>query len=87
MALFRKDSIIDNGDNTSTLVTENYGDYKTLCKEERFHEQPIIMNFIGSGFLVKKNVIATAGHCIDDKNKGEIRFVFGFKMVENVWLG
>jgi hypothetical protein len=78
VALFRSAQVIDNGNGTSTLQTQNFGTEFNLCAGERFREQPI--GCFCSGFLVAPDIIATAGHCVDDGNVTDVRFVFGFRM-------
>jgi hypothetical protein len=78
VALFNSTDVIDNGNDTSTLQTQNFGTSHNLCASERFRNQPI--GAFCSGFLVAPNVIATAGHCINAGNVTNIRFVFGFRM-------
>ena len=41
VAIFQAASVNDNGDGTSTLNTENFGDSNDLCQTERFRDQPI----------------------------------------------
>lgn len=77
-ALFFASDIRDNGDGTSSLNTENFGARNNLCSSEKFREQPV--GAFCSGFLVAPDVIATAGHCIDEGNTTSVRFVFGFRM-------
>lgn len=50
-----------------------------LCSSERFAHQPILAEC--SGFLVAKDVIMTAGHCVTNMNdcKG-FSWVFGYEM-------
>lgn len=78
VALFRADEVQDNGDGTSTLKTENFGERRNLCTEEPFRDQPV--GAFCSGFLISKRVVATAGHCVHEHNVNQIRFVFGFRM-------
>jgi hypothetical protein len=78
VALFRDTDVIDNGNGTSTLQTQNFGTARNLCASERFRDQPI--GAFCSGFLVAPDVIATAGHCADTSDVTTIRFVFGFRM-------
>jgi V8-like Glu-specific endopeptidase len=79
VALFQAANIKDNGDGTSTLVTENFGISRNLCLEERFREQPV--GAFCTGFLVAPDIIATAGHCVHAANVQDVCFVFGFEMV------
>jgi Trypsin-like peptidase domain len=78
IALFDTVDVTDNGNGTSTLQTQNFGTARNLCAGERFREQPI--GAFCSGFLVAADIIATAGHCVDDGNVTNVRFVFGFRM-------
>ena len=78
VALFRAADITDNGNGTSTLTTQNFGNTYNLCQNEPFRDQPIGANC--SGFLVGPDVIATAGHCVNRNNVTNTRFVFGFRM-------
>jgi len=78
VALFRASDITDNGDGTSTLLAENFGERRNLCPAEPFRDQPV--GAFCSGFLVARQIIATAGHCVREDNVAQIRFVFGFRM-------
>lgn len=50
-----------------------------LCSNERFAQQPILAEC--SGFLVAKDVIMTAGHCVTDMNDCKsFSWVFGYEM-------
>ena len=79
-AICRKGSLIDTKNGFSTLKVKNYGKSFNLCDCELFHHQPISAGRMYSGFLVKEDIIATAGHCADEKNVTDLRFVFGYKM-------
>jgi len=78
VALFDQSAVTDNGDGTSTLLTQNFGATQNLCSTERFRDQPV--GAFCSGFLVAPDVIATAGHCVNASNVTDVRFVFGFRM-------
>lgn len=80
VALFSAGSVVDNGNGTSTLSTQNFGAAQNLCAGERFRTQPI--GAFCSGFLVARDVIATAGHCVNAGNVTTVRFVFGFRMAD-----
>jgi len=80
-ALFTEGSVIDNGDGSSTLKTKKFGNSYNLCSTEKFRNQPI--GAFCSGFLVAPNIIATAGHCVTNENISKVRFVFGFRMVDD----
>lgn len=78
VALFNDADVIDNGNGTSTLQTQNFGAAQNLCAGERFRDQPT--GAFCSGFLVAPDIIATAGHCVNAGNVANVRFVFGFRM-------
>jgi hypothetical protein len=79
VALFRNTSIVDNGNGTSGLVTQLHGTANNLCANEPFRNQPV--GAFCSGFLVAPDVVATAGHCVDANDVTNVRFVFGFRMI------
>ena len=83
VAILDNSMISDNGDGTSTIKVRNYGEAENLCEKEPFREQPI--GCWCSGFLVGQDLIATAGHCIDENETGvpieNIRILFGFRMI------
>ena len=80
VALFHYSRVYDLWDGTSALWTVNYGEDCNLCSSERFREQP--SGAFCSGVLVAPDVIATAGHCIKGENIADIRFVFGYRMLD-----
>jgi hypothetical protein len=80
VALFEKAKLQDNGDGTSSLVTKTFQQEYGLCNSEPFRKQPV--GAFCSGFLVAPDVVATAGHCVENATLGDIRFVFGFRMVD-----
>lgn len=71
--------LIDENGNFKVL-SKGFGDGYQLCKDERFYEQknPAIC----SSFLVGDDMVATAGHCVDDRTCKDLSFVFGFQMKE-----
>ena len=80
VSLFSASDVVDNGDETSTLQTQNFRTSQNLCPNERFGEQPI--GCFCSGFLVAPDIVATAGHCVNANNVTSVRFVFGFRMLD-----
>lgn len=81
VALFRCHKIKDNGNGTSSLVTTVFGHDFNLCPQERFFNQPL--GAFGTGFLAAPDIIVTAGHCVRPNTVIDIRFVFGFEMVDS----
>ena len=82
-SLWYSRQIIDFGDGTSWLTTKTFGKARNLHYNERFWSQPIGAHC--TVFLVKPNVVVTAGHCVDScsniNNQNFLkRIVFGFKM-------
>lgn len=80
VALFWAEQLTENEDGTFSLRTVKYGDKYRLCSMERFHSQPT--GAFCSGVLVAADIVATAGHCINEANVGRARFVFGFRMMD-----
>lgn len=79
VGLIEKEAILDNGNGTSTIRTRVFGVAKNLCQDEKFYNQPQAP--FCTGFLVDKDIITTAAHCIQSNDELEtMRFVFGFKM-------
>jgi V8-like Glu-specific endopeptidase len=80
-AITSKKNLIEEKKGFSTLKHKNYGKSFNLCDSETFHDQPIAAGRLCTGFLVKEDVIATAGHCADEKSVKHMRIVFGYKML------
>ena len=79
-AMVQSSDLVSDGRDGWKLKTTLYKDDYQLCASEAFSAQPL--GCFCSGFLVRPDVIATAGHCV--KNQSELarmRFVFGFQMV------
>lgn len=67
------------GGNRIAIDGKTYGEVNELCSSERFVEQT--ETAYCSAFLVADNVIATAGHCVQDKTFcKDARFVFGYML-------
>lgn len=81
VALIRPSAITDNGDGTSTLNGPTLGAARNLCATEPFRDQPAIA--FCSGFLVAPDIVATAGHCLNTSDFGNVRFVFGYQMTNS----
>lgn len=77
-SLIDMSDITDNGDGTSTISTVTFGVANNLCSGERFRDQPT--SPFCTGFLVGEQLLATAGHCVNNNNLARTRFVFGFRM-------
>jgi hypothetical protein len=82
-AICMKDSLIDANNEFSTLKVKNYGETFNLCDIEPFSHQPLAAGIMFTGFLVKDDVIATAGHEVNERNVTNLRILFGYKMVDS----
>jgi hypothetical protein len=80
VSLWHQSNIVDAGNNTSRLVTTPFWMAHNLCATEPFYLQSKEPGGRGTGFLVARDVVATAGHCVTQENLATTRFVFGFKM-------
>lgn len=81
-AICQEKDLIPNREGCRTLRSKNYGRAFNLCQSEPFYHQKIAAGRLCTGFLVKQDIIATAGHCLDDQNLKDLCFVFGYKMVD-----
>lgn len=78
VVIISAEKLQDEG-NRVRFINETLGGSYKLCSGERFFQQPSVGNC--SGTLVAKNMILTAGHCIEDGNDcKEQRFVFGYAL-------
>lgn len=62
------------------LPNNKFGEDYGLCKNEPFYTQPNAA--MCSGFLVGPDLLATAGHCINDMDCSSNAFVFDYKMAD-----
>jgi hypothetical protein len=80
VSLWHQSNIVDAGNNKSRLIPTPFWMAHNLCGTEPFYNQVKEPGGRGTGFLVARDVVATAGHCITPENLATTRFVFGFKM-------
>ncbi len=81
VSLFKNDDLVDSPDGEGhqvSLGTSKFGDAYGLCREETFFNQPV--GAFCSGFLVADDLVATAGHCVDEDDVTSVSFVFGYRM-------
>jgi len=80
----------------STLKVKSYQKAFRLCDSEPFNHQSVLAGSMCTGFLVEKDVIATAAHFAKEENVTDLRFVFGYRMeafytpvkrVDNIYKG
>lgn len=77
-ALVDRDNIRMRGQNAE-LLGPSLGEFFKLCSNERFFHQPFVATC--SGFLVAPDIIATAGHCFESKDRcTRYDWVFNFKV-------
>ena len=62
------------------LATDPIGSGNPLCSDQRYLDEPT-PGFC-SGFMVGTDLIATAGHCIDDSTCSDTVFVFNYHMAD-----
>lgn len=79
VAMIPKDEIVKIGNRYLIKETsESYAKYYGVCSDERFVKQPVPAYC--SAFLISKNRVATAGHCVETFSDCEkFYFVFGFQ--------
>jgi hypothetical protein len=82
-AVVTKDSLLAADNDDFLLKVKPYGKTFNLCHSEPFYDQPVAAGSICTGFLVKEDIIATAGHCVNEENVTDLRVVFGFRMVDS----
>jgi len=80
LAMIDMSRISDNGDGSSTIRTVRFADAQNLCNSERFGQQPTGPSC--TGFLVAPDIVATAGHCVNNNDLARTRFFFGFQMID-----
>lgn len=82
-ALIGNSQITDNGNGTYTIGTSAYTiGGLPACAGEPYANQPVAA--FCSGFLVADDVIATAGHCLDESDFANSAFVFDWVMDDAV---
>jgi subtilisin family serine protease len=62
------------------LATDPIGSGNPLCSDQRYLDEP--SPAFCSGFMVARDVIVTAGHCIDDSSCPNTVFVFNYHMTD-----
>jgi hypothetical protein len=80
VSIWMKDNIQDNHNGYFSLQWKPFGKSFNLHRSEPYYKQPIAEGRLCTGFLVGRDVIATAGHCADEGNVKALRFVFGYEM-------
>ena len=82
-AIMLKDNLIEDKKGIFKIKVKNYGEVFNLWDGEIFRDQPIAAGPMCTGFLVEKDVIATAAHFVNEKNVKNLRFAFGFRMLSS----
>lgn len=78
-ALFPTDRLTFTGDRVD-LVSERAGTKFNFVPNARFGDQQTAA--VGTAFVVGEQHMLTAGHCINEENYSELRFVFGYRVDE-----
>ena len=85
VALVSRQELVNEGNGKYKLKSRTFGDSYRLCPNEKFKKQPV--SCFCSGFLIGSHLVATAGHCVDDRELDkmgisikDVRIVFGFRM-------
>ena len=82
--LVRRSSVrTEPGAETAKLPSTTFGQSQNVCRSERFYEQA--NPGFCSGFLVGKDILVTAGHCIRNRSSCDsTAFIFGFHQKDSV---
>lgn len=81
VSLFNNDDLVPvqtGSDQQFSLGTSKFGEAYGLCEQEIFFNQPV--GAFCSGFLVADDLVATAGHCVNEDDVTNVSFVFGYRM-------
>jgi hypothetical protein len=79
VAIMPSDALRATSPGAAQITGMKYGQMNNLCATEKFYDQ--LAPAYCSGFLVADNIIATAGHCVQDPNFcSEAKFVFDFAL-------
>jgi hypothetical protein len=79
-----KDGLVDKGSGFHELRVTAYSEKYSLSREEKFYSQPVISGPCCSGVLVAEDVVLLASHFLNFRHVKELRFVFGFVMIDPV---
>lgn len=83
VAIMPSGSLRSSGPGVAQVTGMKFGQMNNLCPGEKFTDQ--LAPAFCSGFLVADNIIATAGHCVQDPNFcQDSRFVFDFSVDHKV---
>jgi V8-like Glu-specific endopeptidase len=82
-AILFKESLIESGKEFSLIKVKNYGKNYNLSDYESFYNQSMVSGRVCTGFLVEEDIVATAGHCSNNGKVEDLRFVFGFRMLDS----
>lgn len=79
VAIMPSDALRTSAAGTAQVTGMKFGQMNNLCPNEKFYDQ--LAPAYCSGFLVADNIIATAGHCVQDPNFcSDAKFVFDFSL-------
>lgn len=79
VAIMPSQSLRSTGPGIAQVTGMKYGQMNNLCTTEKFYDQ--LAPAYCSGFLVADNIVATAGHCVQDPDFcDDAKFVFDFSV-------
>ncbi len=78
-SLWHSRYVVDDRNGAFNLMTLNYGESMNLHSSEPFRNQPV--GAFCTAFLVRDDIIVTAGHCVNEKDYIGMKVVFGFRMI------
>ncbi|MBX3039842.1 MAG: trypsin-like peptidase domain-containing protein [Bdellovibrionaceae bacterium] len=78
LAMIRVSGVQPNAQGGFDIPSRSYGEQGRLCRDERFFDQPAAASC--SAFYLGADLIATAGHCIQESTCAREAFVFGYRM-------
>jgi V8-like Glu-specific endopeptidase len=86
-ALIPLTNLTPTADGSYKVDSDTFGHDYGLCPEERFFDQPDITEC--TGFLIGPDRLATAGHCVTDRDLRcpKVAWVFDYRMDRIQWDG
>lgn len=81
VSLIPKKNLKPDGQGRYTLASPVFGPEDQLCKDEPYYDQPTAANCSGS--LVGEDLVATAGHCVNESTCKNFYYVFGYHMMSS----
>ncbi len=80
VALIPKRNLKSDGQGRYDLKYSTFGRENSLCQDEPYYDQPVGADCSGS--LVGEDLVATAGHCVNESTCKNFYYVFGYQMAD-----